>query len=165
MSAAFPVAAPGAPERNPEACRERNDFCLALELQRAQNGRPSLPEQPRARPECLLKALEEGGTRVRKALDVLPVVPADDVVGIHLLRVRGRDAVEDAVSHRDVGRREVSEIATVLHITRLLQLRNLEDSVLLHPGKSGYRPCRAQFPSGYPVKLYCECTFPVPLLS
>src|SRR3989442_5610298 len=106
MSAAFPVAAPGALERNPEACRERNDLCFALELQRAQNGRPSLPEQPRARPDCILKALEEGRSRVRKYIHILPVVPADDIICTHLLRERGREAVEDADSHRTVGRRQ-----------------------------------------------------------
>src|SRR2546428_13556382 len=130
-------------------------------MQGAQTGGPPPRAQRRARPDSFRKAHEEGGARVRRACTVPPVVPADDVVGTHLLRVRGRDAVEDAVSHRDVGRREVSEIATVLHITRLLQLRNLEDSVLLHPGKSGYRPCRAQFSFGYPGKLDWWCTVPV----
>ena len=165
MSPTFPVATPGVLERDPEACREPNDVCFTPELQRAQNGHPPLSETPRARPDRLLKALEEGGSRVQEDLGVLPVVPADDVVRTHLLRVGGRKAVEDTVSHWNVGLWEVSETSAAVHIADLLQLRNLDDSVFLHPGKHGYLVCRAQLPFGYPVKLDCECPIPIPLLS
>ncbi len=99
-----------------------------------------------------LQIPEEFRTHVGEELFVVPVVPPDNQSSPRLLGIGSRERVEDAVSCRNVGRREPLG-SEGWDVGRLLEIREPDQPVFQYPSSGRDRLGRLQLLAGDPVVL------------